>query len=171
MNIRRIGAGLIAAMTGLLIASTSHAGKPDIYRYTWNFDFLVVDCDTFEVWVSGWERDTEKWWYDEFGDPVRLQWSINVTESEYYNKGEPDKFITQGKKGVGENVTIDIDFTTGDEHQAGGAFRITIPGIGHVLLSTGNWIYDASEDMWVHHGPGYVLAEGDTGLALCEALE
>jgi hypothetical protein len=158
-------------MTGLLIASTSYADKPQVFRYMSEFDFLVVDCGTFEVWASGWERDTEKWWYDEFGDPVRMQWSLKVTESEYYHKGEPDKFITQGNDGVGENWTFRIDFITGEQHNSGAGFRLTIPGIGHVLMDVGTLFWNPSTGTLVSHGQRFALAEGETGLALCEALE
>ena len=171
MNIRRTVLSVFAAMTALLLAAPSYAGKPDIFRYMFEFDFLVVECDGFEVWTTGWERDTEKWWYNEFDEPVRLRFSIHITESEYYNNNDPTKFVTQGKNGVGENSNQNIDLTTGDQHWSGGQFRLTIPGIGHVLLDAGTWWWDASEEMLIHHGPDYALAEGDTGLALCEALE
>ena len=171
MNIRRLGAGLIAAMTGLLIAAASYASKPDVFRYILEFDLPIVDCGTFEVWTSGWERDTEKWWYDEFGDPVRLRLSINITESQYYNNMEPDKFVTQGKNGIGENIAIDFDLITGDQHSSGAGFRLTIPGVGHVLMDVGTLFWDPSTETLVRHGQDFALAEGETGLALCEALE
>ena len=171
MNIRRTVLSAFAAMTALLLAAPSYAGKPDIFRSMFEFDLLVVECDGFEVWTTGWERDTEKWWYNEFDEPVRLQFSVNITESEYYNNTDPTKFVTQGKNGVGENFTNNIDLTTGDERWSGALFRLTIPGIGHVLLDMGTWFWDASAATVVHYGPDYALAEGETGLALCEALE
>lgn len=180
MTMRRVTAAIIAGAVTLFLTMPAYASKPDIFRYALYFDFgPIVDCGTFEVWTRGWERDTEKWWYDETGTPVRLQFSINVTESEYYNKSS-DKFVTQGKKGVGENITIDYDIIGfdpaiglifGDSHEAGAAFRLTIPGIGHVLLNVGTWFWDESEQMLIHNGPDFALAEGETGLALCEALE
>jgi hypothetical protein len=45
----------------------------------------------------------------------------------------------------------------------------TIPGIGHVLLHVGTWFWNLSTQTLVHHGPDYALAEGETGLDLCEA--
>ena len=153
------------------MAAPAYADKPDIFRNAVPFNFPVVDCGDFAVWTSGWEFDTEKWWYDEFGAPVRLQFSIKITESEYYNGTEPSKFISQGKKGVGEHQSFNWDFTTGDQHWSGLPFRLTIPGIGHVLLDAGTWKWDESEGMLIHHGPDFALAEGETGLALCEALE
>ena len=172
MKIKRIGTSVITAMAGLLLTVPSYAGKPDITREMMvPFDFVVVNCDTFLVKTSGYERDTFKEWYDKSGELVRLQISIHITESQYYNASDPDKFVTQGKKGVGEGISWFIDFITGDEHQSGNAFRLTIPGIGHVFLDVGTWFWDASEEVLVHHGPDYALAQGETGLALCEALE
>ena len=171
MNIRRGGMCVFAAVIGLLLASPSYGGKPDIFREIVPFDMLVVDCGSFEVWTSGWEKDTYKTWFDASGNAVRLQWSLKILEAKYYNSEEPDKFVTQGQNGVGENVTFNFDLTTGDMHNSGLGFRLTIPGIGHVLLNAGTWFWDESEGALVHHGPDFVLAEGETGLALCEALE
>ena len=179
----RLLLGMTMVTAGLLSSPTTLAEKPSIFRETSNFDLLVAECGTFNVRTSGIERDTYKWSYDKSGDPVRFQWHINVTESRYYNSEDPTKFITQGKNGVGENQTYDFDLTNCDvagdpwsgngcdEHFSGGVFRITIPGIGRVLWDTGTWFWDQSEATMTHHGPAFVLAEGDTGLALCEALE
>jgi hypothetical protein len=171
MRIKKTGVGVVAAVAGLMLAGPSYAGKPDIFRFISEFNFPIVDCGSFQVRTSGWERDTEKLWYNELGEPVMLHISISITEGQYYNNVEPDKFVVQGKKGVGENATIRINLITGDEHNTGGQFRLTIPGIGHVLLDAGTWFWDASEEALIHHGPDFALAEGETGLALCEALE
>jgi len=169
MHIGRIGIGALVAMTGLLFAAPSYADEPEIIRGMVPFNFPIVDCDSFLVWTKGWERDTYKLWSDEFG-PVRDQLKIQITESEYYNDMNPDNTISQGKNGVGENITINFDYTTGEEHNSGAAFRLTIPGIGHVLLDVGTWFF-AADGTLVRHGPDFALAEGETGLALCEALE
>ena len=170
------------SMAVLLLSMPVQAGKPDISRDVVPFDFgPIVECDGFEVWTKGLERDTVKLWYDKDGNPVRLQVQILITESIYYNTVVPDNFVSQGKNGVGENITLDYEIVGvdpvfgflifGDGHEAGAAFRLTLPGIGHVLLHVGTWFYDASEDVLVHKGPDFVLAEGETGLALCEALQ
>ena len=171
MRFRESGIRVVAVAAGLLLAGPSYADKPDIFRYMSQFNFPVLDCGSFQVWTSGWERDTEKWWYNELGEPVKLQVSIAITKSEYYNNLEPNKFVVQGKNGVGENATIRIDLVTDDEHNTGAQFRLTLPGIGHVVLDAGTWLWDASEEMLIHHGPAFAFAEGETGLALCEALE
>ena len=168
MLTRRPIACISSASVALFLASPSLADGPELTREMNPFNFPVVDCDSFLVWTKGWERDTFKWWYDEFGEPLRVQWKIQITESEYYNGSDPDKSVSQGKNGVGENLTIDFDFDTGEEHQSGAAFRLTIPGIGRVYLSVGTWKFDGSE--WIHHGPT-IFVEGETGLALCEALQ
>ena len=170
MYIRRIRIGLLTAMTGLLLTAPSYADKPQIVREMNLFDILIVDCGSFEVRTKGWERDTFKWWYDEFGAPLKVQVQIHITEGEYYNATDPEKTVSQGKNGVGENATIKFDFVSGAEHHSGAAFRLTIPGIGHVLLHAGTWIWGA-DGTFVHHGPDFAFAEGETGLALCEALK
>ena len=171
MKIKHIGLSVLVTVLGLVMSLPAFADKPDITRTIVDFDFLIVDCGDFEVWTKGSELDTEKWWFDETGEAVRYKLKAQITESIYYNNMDPDKNISQGKNGVGEGFSFLWDLTTGDQHWSGALFRITIPGVGHVLLDAGTWKYDASEDNFVHHGPDYALAEGETGLALCEALE
>jgi hypothetical protein len=171
MYITRVLLAVAVATTGLLGAPVSLAGTPLITREALQFDLPLVECDGFEVWTSGLETDTFKYWYDESGVAVRLQWAIHVTEGQYYNRNDPTKFITQGKNGVGENQTARIDLTNGDVHFSGAPFRLTIPGIGHVVLQAGTGFWDESEGTFVWHGPLVVFAEGETGLALCEALD
>jgi hypothetical protein len=168
---KRLIIGLVLTMTGLLLATSAYADKPVVSRSMTDFDFEVVDCDSFQVWTKGFQKETEMLWFDEDDEPVRLKLTVHITESEYYNYQEPAKTVSQGKNGVGEGFIYTFDFITGDEHWSGNLFRITIPGVGHVLLDAGTWFYDASEDILVHHGPDYALAVGETGLALCEALE
>jgi hypothetical protein len=155
---------------GLFAATTAMAGKPLIIRTILDFDFPVVECDDFEVWSSGKEIDTEKYFFNDAGEAVRLLFSFHVTESEYYNFDHPEISVSQGKNGAGENATTDIDLTTGDYHNGFGAFRLTIPGIGRVLWSTGTCFYDASADAVDCRGKPYIFLEGETGPALCEAL-
>jgi hypothetical protein len=182
MNIRALVLVVTVPVVAVLLLSSAYASKPEMSRSIAPFDFLVGECDDVQVWASGLERATEKLWFDADGNPVRLQLHILVTESKYYNPSDPDnKFVTQGKNGVGENlklelevVGVDPDFgflIFGDRHNSGAAFRITLPGIGHVLLDVGTWFYDASEDVLVHKGPDFVIAEGETAAALCEALQ
>ena len=183
MNIRALVLFVTVPVAAVLLFSSAYAGKPEISRFVGPFDFgPVVECDGFDVWTSGLERVTEKLWFDADGNPVRLQVHVLITESKYYNTNDPEnKFVAQGKNGVGENlmlelevVGVDPDFgflIFGDTHNSGAAFRLTLPGIGHVLLDVGTWFYDASEDVLVHKGPDFVIAEGDTAPALCEALQ
>ena len=171
MNMRCKMLGAFAAATGLLLSFPALAGEPLIIRSATDFNYPVIGCGDFEVWHSGWERDTEKYWFNELGEPVRLQWSSKVTESEFYNRNEPDKSIAQGRSGVGETVSVNFDLTTGDYHASGLSWRLTIPGVGHVLMDIGTWFWDDAEQMYLHHGPGFAVAVGNTGPALCEALE
>ena len=182
MNIRALVLFVTVPAAAVLLFSSAYAGKPEISRFVGPFDFgPVVECDGFDVWTSGLERVTEKLWFDADDNPVRLQLHVLITESKYYNSSDPDKFVSQGKNGVGENlmlelevVGVDPDFgflIFGDTHNSGAAFRLTLPGIGHVLLDVGTWFYDALADVLVHKGPDFVIAEGETAPALCEALQ
>jgi hypothetical protein len=183
MKIRALALNVVVPVAAFLLSSSVYAGKPEISRFVVPFDLgPIVECDGFEVWTSGLERDTLKLWFDADGNPVRLQVQILITESKYYNTIDPDnKFVTQGKNGVGENVTLNLEVVGvdpdfgflifGDRHESGAAFRLTLPGIGHVVLSVGTWFYDASEDVFVHKGPDFVIAEGESAPALCEALQ
>ena len=161
----------VTLLGGLFAATLALAGKPLIIRSMYDLAFPIVECDGFEVWVAGTEVDTEKYWFNSDGDAVRLQLFISVKESEYYNYDHPEISISQGQKGAGENITIDVDLTTGDSHLSGNAFRLTIPGIGRVVWDVGTCFYDASTDTADCRGKNpFVLLEGDTGPALCEAL-
>jgi len=160
----------LSLVGGLLAAIPAAAGPPLIIRTAADFNFPMIECDGFDIWTSGIEIDTEKYWFNEAGEAVRLMFSVHTAESEYYNSDHPEISVSQGQKGAGENSTFDIDLTTGDQHGSGGAFRITIPGIGRVLWVTGTMFYDASEDTYVRHGADYVLPLDDTGPALCAAL-
>ncbi|MDH3585867.1 MAG: hypothetical protein OEQ30_02160 [Gammaproteobacteria bacterium] len=183
MKIRTTAMSVAVTVAALLLSMPVQAGKPEISRFVVPFDLgPIVGCGDFEVWTSGLERDTLKLWFDADGNPVRLQVQILITESKYYNNLDPDnKFVSQGKNGVGENITLDLEVVGvdpdfgflifGDRHESGAPFRLTLPGIGHVLLHVGTWFYDASEDVLVHKGPDFVLAEGETAPALCEALQ
>ncbi len=171
MWIIRVSLAVTVLTIGLFGAAASRADRPEIFREAVAFDGPVAECDGFEVWNSGWERDTYKYWHDESGVAVRLQLIVILTESQYYNRNDPTKVITQGKNGVGEGGLNFIDLTTGDVSFAGLGFRVTIPGIGRVMLFAGSGFWDASEQtLTVRHGPEFFL-EGETGLALCEALK
>ena len=170
MKAQRLGRSFVGTIVGLFLASTALAAPPVIVREVNDFDFPILECDGFQVWTAGKERDSVKTWFDSAGEAVRVKYSIAVTESEYYNNTCPSTSVSQGKKGVGENLMTDVDLTSGDFHYAGGSFRLTIPGIGRVLWETGTCFFDASEGTFECYGRPFVLLEGETGPALCEAL-
>ncbi len=165
-KIVKIGSCTLIAAIWMAAAS---AAPPFITTTFVGFDFPVVECDGYVVWTRGDEKDTEKLFFDQNGVPVRFQLKIQILASEYYNGSDPAISISQGVNGVGENVTINVDLVTGEQHNSGAAFRLTIPGIGHVLMLVGNTEIDSMGNV-VHHGLNFVLAEGETGPALCEAL-
>ena len=156
---------LIAAMW----TAAASATPPIITTSVGPFNFPIVDCGDFEVWTRGDEKVTEKLYFDRNGVPVKIQFKFHILTSEYYNFSFQEINISQGANGVGENVTINFNPVTGDIHSSGAALRLTIPGIGHVVMQVGNFNLDA-EGNFVFHGLDFVFAEGETGLALCEAL-
>ena len=98
-----------------------------------------MQCGTFNVRTFGTYRVTEKVWSDQLGEPVRVRVKIQVTESTYYNDQDEDISISQGMKGAGENMIIEINLLTGEKHWSGNLFRLTIPGIGRVIWDVGTW--------------------------------
>ncbi len=159
---------LILSAVALTWASVGLATPPEFVTFTLVDDLPITDCGDFAVWTLAPLKITEKTSFNKSGDAVRLQVHGNILESIYYNRGDPDIFVTQGKKGVGENFYVDIDLITGELHQSGGFFRLTLPGIGHVVMFMGTIKVDADGN-FVFHGLD-AFPEGDTEAALCAAL-
>ena len=163
----------ILQMSGIALlaaawASTAGAKPPSINTFTVVDDFEIIQCGDYNVRTNADTKITEKTWFDGAGNPVRLQVQLKVTRSEYYNDVYPEISASQGANGVGENISIHFDFVTGAEHWTGNGFRLTIPGIGRVIWDVGTYKLD-EDGNGVFHGQSF-FAEGDTGLALCEAL-
>jgi hypothetical protein len=160
---------LTSCAVALAWTSVGLATPPEIVTFTIVDDFPVVDCGEFEVWTEAPTRITEKTFFNQSGQPVRLQVHGRVLESVYYNRSNPELFVSQGAKGVGEGFSNTFDLITGEiTNSSGNFFRLTLPGIGHVLMSVGHFGFDADGN-FVFHGLE-ALADGETGLALCEAL-
>jgi hypothetical protein len=154
----------------LMWVSESVATPPIIDTFYVGDDIEVIQCGDYNVRASGTYRITEKVWFDDFGEPVRVRVKIQVIGSEYYNDTNEDISISQGMKGAGENMIIEVDLLTGEEHWSGNLFRLTIPGIGRVIWDVGTWKLDGEGNLIFFAGKGWVFAEGETGPALCEAL-
>lgn len=163
----QVGAITLIPLTWI---SESVATSPFIDTFYVGDDIEVIQCGVYNVRASGTYRITEKVWFDDFGEPVRVRVKIQVIESTYYNDTNEDISISQGMKGAGENMIIEIDLLTGEEHWSGNLFRLTIPGIGRVIWDVGTWKLDGKGNLIFFAGKGWVFAEGETGPALCEAL-
>ena len=157
------------ALVSVLWVGVSGATPPVINTFNVVDDLEVIQCGTYSVRASGTYRVTEKVWFDDLGEPVRVRVKIQVTDSTYYNDQEMSISISQGMRGAGENMIIDIDLLAGEEHWSGNLFRLTIPGIGRVIWDVGTWKW-ADGNLVFFAGKGWVFAEGETGPALCEAL-
>ena len=153
----------------LVCITESSAMPPLVDTFEVTDDLLVLECGDFNVRASGTYRVTEKVWFDELGEPVRVRVKIQVIAATYYNNQDETISISQGRKGGGENMIIDIDLLTGDEHWSGNLSRLTIPGIGRVIWDVGTWKW-VDGNLAFFAGKGWVFAEGEAGPALCEAL-
>ena len=163
---RTILCTLSAALLGWAAAASS--APPDIVRFEEPFDFGIVDCGGFVVFTDGTQNVTFKTFFDKDGIPSRLQVSLRIIESRYYNSVDPTIFIRQGARGAGENVTINVDLATGDEHDRGLLFRITIPGVGPAFLQAGTFRFE--NGMLVFRAGPFIFPEDGTGSVLCNAL-
>ena len=157
---------LIFSAATLMWANVGLATPPFIDTFTFIDDLFIVACDGFDVRTEAPIIITEKTFFNSSGDPVKFQASGRITESIYYNSSDPSIFVTQGKNGVGENFFFMVDLITGEIVNAGGFFRLTLPGIGHVVMLMGVAKIDGG---FAFHGLD-AIAEGETGPAICEAL-
>ena len=156
------------ALLMLAWAAAAGATPPSTNVFTVVDDFEIVGCGDYNVRTNADTRISETTWFDGEGNPIRFKVQIKIMRSEYYNDENPELSISQGKNGVGENVTGRFDLITGAEHWTGNGFRLTIPGIGRVIWDVGSFKLDEDGNA-VFHGKSF-LADGKTGLALCEAL-
>ncbi len=149
-------------------AAVAGATPPSITTMTFVEILEIADCGKYHVL---WERETkltEKVWSDHDGNATRITTKLQLIAGEIYNDVYPGISISQRKNGVGEIVILDENLAAGEIHASGPAFRLTIPGIGHVLMNAGTFKRDEEGDM-VLDGLS-ALAERETARALCEAL-
>ena len=162
---------MLASLLVLLAsASSALAAPPDIVRFSEPFEWGLVDCGDFIVYTRGMQDTTVKTFFDENGDAFQAKIFVRITESEYYNSEDDTHSISQGVNGIGENATATVDLATGEEIDVGALFRLTIPGVGRVLMHVGKFLFDEDRNLLYQAGQNWFLAEGDTGYALCEAL-
>lgn len=164
MNIHTV----ISSIVALTWASVAMATPPFIETFTVIDDLFIVDCGSFNVRTRAPTIITEKTFFDKSGEPVRFHASGHITESIYYNSTDDSIFVSQGANGVGENFFFMLDLITGEIVNAGGFFRLTLPGIGHVVMLMGVQKVDADGNV-VFNGLD-AFPEGDTASALCGAL-
>jgi len=107
-------------------------------------EIWIADCDTYDVRVSATTKIRETLFFNQEGDPDRLRLSIHILGSTFYNCPDnlgypacaenPSIFIQQGRFGIGENAEGWIDLVTGEERFTGAQWRLTLPGIGLVMI-------------------------------------
>jgi hypothetical protein len=159
---------LILSTIALMWASVGSATPPYIESFIVIDDLFIADCGSFDVRTRAPTRITEKTFFNKSGEPVGFHASGHITESIYYNSTDDSIFVSQGANGVGENFFFMLDLITGEIVNAGGFFRLTLPGFGHVVMLMGVQKVDAEGNV-VFNGLE-AFPEGDTAAALCAAL-
>lgn len=163
-------------IAALAWSSAAIAIPPFIQSYVTEEDLFITYCPdpfddvnyAFEVRSRAHLACMEKIFFDRFGEPVTFHGFCHVTESIYYNSNDESISVAQGAKGVGENLHFIFDFATGEFKITGAFFRLTLPGIGHVVMNIG---IQRVDDMGNFEAHGlYAFPEGDTAAALCGAL-
>ena len=159
---------LIFGAVALMWASVGLATPPFIETFTVIDDLFIAECVGFDVRTEAPTVITEKTFFNKSGEAIKFHASGRITESIYYNSTDKSIFVTQGANGVGENFLFKVNLITGEVVNAGGFFRLTLPGIGHVVMFMGVFKVDADGNP-VFHGLD-AFPEGDTLTALCDAL-
>ncbi len=159
---------LLLSAIALMWANVALAAPPFVETFTVIDDLFIVDCGSFDVRTRAPTIITEKTFFNKLGEPVKFQVSGRITESIYYNSTDDSIFVRQGANGVGENFFFMLDLITGEIVNAGGFFRLTLPGFGHVVMLMGVQKVDADGNV-VFNGLE-AFPEGDTAAALCGAL-
>lgn len=133
---------LITAFVAWGVTSIAWAGKPQKQHFSISeSDFLIVDCDGFQVLSDYNVEGFFQLKFDEDGNLVSARTHGKFTEDVWYNSEHPDIRIAAGP---GEVQNEGYDFL-GDPPTvaiAGIASKVTFPGYGVVFLDTGNIVFD-----------------------------
>jgi CBS domain-containing protein len=149
---------------GVLVA---HAGAPVITRETLEFDYvdpvLSSTCG-FDVQVAGTLNATEKLFFDNDGNPIRVDVHVQYTGT----VTNLESGLTLRDPGA---FKFTVDFVNNTVTETGMHFAITVPGEGVVVLDAGRLVGDVSSgdlELIFEAGPHQHLHGGD--ILICEAL-
>lgn len=151
----------------MAVSSLAWAVKPYSDSFVVEDDLFVVNCGEYDVYTLASTKVKETIYFNQEGEPIRYHLTLKILQSVYYNSEDDSIKIVQGKFGRGENASYWEDIVTGDWQSTGGQFRITLPGIGPLLIDVGRWHWDGEN---FYRSGAFIAPEDGTGSALCEAL-
>lgn len=135
---------LICAMAAMMFSALAWASKPQTFPIEDQIvGEVVADCGDFlllgDYRVEGYVRI----YFNRDGSINREFYNLDFPDSIYYNEDYPGEWLA----GTSEHKQGWIYYEDGapiEGAEAGPAFKVTVPGYGVVLLSTGRFIFDFS---------------------------
>jgi hypothetical protein len=129
---------LVALVMLLVVVIPAVAAPPD--HFTDEFHdgpWFITDCGDFTVLVEGTVSIKGKVFYDQEGNPTKVQthWDI---ESVYYSP-ETGKSVPSAERINWFEETVDGQFQI---KQTGVAFKLNMPGYGQLIMDVGLIIFD-----------------------------
>jgi hypothetical protein len=124
----------------------------------------LLDCGSFQI-LDRYELSyTEKWFFDEEGNPLKLFEQVRGTDT-FANS------VTGKAYTMSYHNTVVVDFSTTPPQGAntGVVFRMTVPGAGAVFLDVGRLVVDRQGSIYFQAGP-HQFFNGDVE-ALCAAMQ
>lgn len=153
---------LVAIGIGVAGTPTAYAVPPTTRTFVLEGTQPLADCGDFLVLDQYDVEIVQTNFFDQDGVRVAIQQRIHGTDT-YINS------VT------GESITMPTNFTVHFDTQAlqnmstGMVYRLTVPGLGAVLLNVGRSVYDFSEHEFVVLDGPHQVVEGDTS-ELCQPL-
>jgi hypothetical protein len=164
-SMRRLSVLALVTLATLLAAPSAHAAlaaPPDTFRIPYQNSFIdegASDACGFPVRADISGVATIQVWYDDAGNPVRIQ-IHNNDEGTFSANGNTVRQIERGQ--------IFLDPIEGTDTEVGLILRVFLPGGGSLMADVGRLVFDAEGNVTFEAGPHPAL-HGDF-TALCAAL-
>lgn len=135
---RTFALSIILSLTMFMVATPAAAVAPVVENgeFTINYKIDQQPCPGIEVWDNESVTYTLKTFFDNKGNPVRMQIHATGTDN-FYNPMRPGVVLS------GHFVhNFWQDMRTGTWTENGVPYHITVPGYGTVLVEAGRWFAD-----------------------------
>ncbi len=157
-------AGLVAVLV-LLLTEADAGSKPTINTLQFTQTYVDTEICAFDVSVEVTMTVKEFIFYDDSGNPVKVQVHIRLDAVE--TNVETGKSVLEHDVG-----TLVIDLSTG-ETTVLGPIRLKRPNGGVLVIDVGKVVFDPAGNITFAAGPHpfFVTLGGDFAQLLCPALE